>query len=310
MIKIDNLSKVFKLGFFMKEKIAVDNLSLNVEEGSIYGFVGPNGAGKSTTIKMLLGLLRKSSGQFSVLGKDGSDVQTRHQIGYLPEQPYFYDYLSGYELLEFYGKLLDLNGPVLKERIEWALGMVHANQDWVHSKLRSYSKGMMQRVGLAQAILNKPKLLILDEPMSGLDPVGRRDVRNTILELNKMGTTIFYSSHVLSDVEAISRDIGIIINGKMRTQGKIEDVLSENEPVYIIKVFNSKDDSKKIGPLIESSRIIGLNQHDSLVYEATNRSAKDQLIKLLTENQVSIENVELKRPSLEDVLTREIAKGA
>lgn len=290
----------------MKEKQAVRNLNLEVQEGDIYGFVGPNGAGKSTTIKILLGLLKKTSGQFKLLGHTDGGVLSRQDIGYLPEHPYFYDYLSGRELLLFYGKLLGLNGSELESRIDWALEMVHANQDWVDSKLRSYSKGMMQRVGLAQAILNKPKLLILDEPMSGLDPVGRRDVRNTILELNKQGTTVFYSSHVLSDVEAISTKIGIIIGGQMRKQGSVDDILNENEPVYHIKVAS---EGNEVRQAMSQSPFSELELDTSGFFECPDLKYKDRFVKWISDQGFSIEDIEKKRPSLEEVLTREIAKN-
>lgn len=306
MISIEGLNKVFRLGFFMKEKQAVHDLNLEVNQGEIFGFVGPNGAGKSTTIKILLGLLRKSSGQFSIMGEQGSSAAARSKMGYLPEHPYFYDYLSGRELLNFYGKLLGLKGAELQSRIDWALEMVHANQDWINSKLRSYSKGMMQRVGLAQSILNQPELLILDEPMSGLDPVGRKDVRDTILELNQMGTTVFYSSHVLSDVEAISSNIGIIINGHMRKQGSVHSILSENEPIYHVRVDDSEH---KLPSHLQQSPFQELTPDGSGWYECPDVEHKNHFIQWLNENNYSIEGVDRKRPSLEDVLTREIAKN-
>lgn len=304
MIKTENLNKVFRLGFLMKEKHAVKDLNLEVSEGSIYGFVGPNGAGKSTTIKMLLGLLRKTSGKFELLGQVDGGLKARQNIGYLPEHPYFYDYLSGYELLEFYGKLLGVPSSELVQRIKWALSMVHANQDWIHSKLRSYSKGMMQRVGLAQAILNQPKLLILDEPMSGLDPIGRQDVRNSILELNKMGTTVFYSSHVLSDVEAISSHLGIIIQGQMRKQGNIDTILNENKSVYQIRL---KQDQGLEQILNQHSYDIEKVFHNT--WQINDDTQKDSFLKLLIENDFHIQDLEQKRPSLEEVLTKEIAKN-
>ena len=186
----------------MKPKLALKDVSLHVEPGQIYGFIGPNGAGKSTTIKVLTGLLNFDSGKVLVNGISPRDVKSRRFIGYSPEQPYFYDYLTGRELLQFYGKLVGLEGKLLNERITWALQLLHADKDWIDRRLRSYSKGMMQRVGIAQAILGKPKLLILDEPMSGLDPMGRRDVREAILELNRDGVTIVMISH---DIAAAMR---------------------------------------------------------------------------------------------------------
>ena len=188
MIKIEHLHKTYRSGFLMKPKLALKDVSFSVEPGCVYGFIGPNGAGKSTTIKVLTGLLNFDSGKVLVNGISPRDVKSRRFVGYSPDQPYFYDYLTGRELLRFYGKLVGLDGAELDKRIEWALELLHANKDWIDRRLRSYSKGMMQRVGIAQAILSKPKLLILDEPMSGLDPMGRRDVREAIMELNRSAT--------------------------------------------------------------------------------------------------------------------------
>jgi len=227
VIQIRGLRKVFRIGFAMRPVTALDGLDLTVEKGDIYGFIGPNGAGKSTTIKILVGLLRYNEGEVKILGGTPRDVALRSRLGYMPEQPYFYDFLSGRELLRYFGALGGLKGGELDKAIAEALGCVHADKPWIDAPLRRYSKGMMQRVGLAQAMLTKPELLVLDEPMSGLDPVGRRDVRNAILSLHEAGTTIFYSSHVLSDVEAISNRVGIIIGGKMRREGPIAEVMAE-----------------------------------------------------------------------------------
>ncbi|MCL2206551.1 MAG: ABC transporter ATP-binding protein [Fibromonadales bacterium] len=223
-IEIKDLHKTYRQGFWLSKKKTLFGISLEVKKGEIFGFIGPNGAGKSTTIKVLTGLLRKDSGEVLILGKDPNESKNRVNLGYLPEQPYFYDSLSGYELLKFYGGLSGLKGKLLEERISWALKLVNADADWIYRHLRTYSKGMQQRVGLAQAILHKPELLILDEPMSGLDPLGRRDVREAILTLNREGSTIFYSSHILSDVEAISNRVAMIIDGKIVHKGTIDEI--------------------------------------------------------------------------------------
>jgi len=223
-IEIKDLHKTYRQGFWLSKKKTLFGISLEVKKGEIFGFIGPNGAGKSTTIKVLTGLLRKDSGDVLILGKDPNESKNRANLGYLPEQPYFYDSLSGYELLKFYGGLSGLKGKLLEERIHWALKLVNADADWIYRRLRTYSKGMQQRVGLAQAILHKPELLILDEPMSGLDPLGRRDVREAILTLNREGSTVFYSSHILSDVEAISNRVAMIIDGKIVHTGTIDEI--------------------------------------------------------------------------------------
>jgi ABC-2 type transport system ATP-binding protein len=226
-IEVRDLHKSYRSGFWLAKKKSLFGISLTVKKGEIFGFIGPNGAGKSTTIKVLTGLLRIDSGSVLVLGNSPAKTESRLNLGFLPEQPYFYDSLSGYELLKFYGALSGLAGSLLEERIHWALKLVNADYDWIQSRLRTYSKGMQQRVGLAQAILHKPELLILDEPMSGLDPLGRRDVREAILTLNREGSTIFYSSHVLSDVEAISHRVAMIVEGKVLHEGTVEEITKE-----------------------------------------------------------------------------------
>lgn len=226
MIQIEQLTKLYRIGFLMRPKLALQDANLSVGHGEVFGFIGPNGAGKSTTIKLLVGLLQATSGSVTIKGLDPQSLRAREFLGYLPEHPYFYDYLSGRELLSFMADLYGLRGALKKQRINWALEMVGAQHDWADRRLRTYSKGMVQRIGLAQAILNQPQLLVLDEPMSGLDPLGRRDVRRVIAAMNEMGTTIFYSSHVLADVEALSHRLAIIVDGKIVQQGTCNEILS------------------------------------------------------------------------------------
>jgi len=298
VIRIRSLEKVFRTGFFMKSSRALNGLDLTVEPGDIYGFVGPNGAGKSTTIKILVGLLRWSVGEVTLLNCSPHDVKVRKRIGYLPEHPYFYDYLSGRELLRYFGSLSGLKGDELKKRIDFALGSVHADKEWIDDPLRHYSKGMIQRVGLAQAILTKPELLILDEPMSGLDPVGRKDVRDTLLALHQAGTTIFYSSHVLSDVESISNRIGIIIDGKMRHEGEINSILEEQAPSYTVRF--SDHTQKPDWPNLVVEPDGSLLCHDI--------ETKEKLLSWGSEKGLTIERLEKRRASLEQVLTEEITR--
>ena len=284
MIKIEHLHKTYRSGFLMKPKLALKDVSFSVEPGQVYGFIGPNGAGKSTTIKVLTGLLNYDSGTVLVNGISPRDVKSRRFIGYSPEQPYFYDYLTGRELLRFYGKLVGLDGAELDKRIGWALDLLHANKDWIDRRLRSYSKGMMQRVGIAQAILGKPKLLILDEPMSGLDPMGRRDVREAIMELNRDGVTIFYSSHLLSDVESISHKVAMIVDGKIVREGTVDEITESCGVEYHVRIRGAipeKDLPEGVTPA----------RHPCL------------------EKGIAVEKMDHKRPSLEDILTEEIARA-
>lgn len=301
MIQIEHLHKTYRSGFLMKPKLALKDVSLHVEPGQIYGFIGPNGAGKSTTIKVLTGLLNFDSGKVLVNGISPRDVKSRRFIGYSPEQPYFYDYLTGRELLQFYGKLVGLEGSLLNERITWALQLLHADKDWIDRRLRSYSKGMMQRVGIAQAILGKPKLLILDEPMSGLDPMGRRDVREAILELNRDGVTIFYSSHLLSDVESISHRVAMIVDGRIVREGTVDEITDSCGIEYHVRTrtaIAAKD-------LPEGVALAGHPQEVICADDA----ARDRLLRYCLDNGIAVEKMDHKRPSLEDILTEEIARA-
>ena len=285
----------------MKPKLALKDVSLHVEPGQIYGFIGPNGAGKSTTIKVLTGLLNFDSGKVLVNGISPRDVKSRRFIGYSPEQPYFYDYLTGRELLQFYGKLVGLEGNLLNERITWALQLLHADKDWIDRRLRSYSKGMMQRVGIAQAILGKPKLLILDEPMSGLDPMGRRDVREAILELNQDGVTIFYSSHLLSDVESISHRVAMIVDGRIVREGTVDDITDSCGIEYHVRTrvaILAKDLPEGVVHAGHPQEVI-----------CADDAARDRLLRYCLDNGIAVEKMDHKRPSLEDILTEEIARA-
>lgn len=301
MIQIEHLHKTYRSGFLMKPKLALKDVSLHVEPGQIYGFIGPNGAGKSTTIKVLTGLLNFDSGKVLVNGISPRDVKSRRFIGYSPEQPYFYDYLTGRELLQFYGKLVGLEGNLLNERITWALQLLHADKDWIDRRLRSYSKGMMQRVGIAQAILGKPKLLILDEPMSGLDPMGRRDVREAILELNRDGVTIFYSSHLLSDVESISHRVAMIVDGRIVREGTVDEITDSCGIEYHVR-------TRTAIPAKDLPEGVALAGHPQEVICADD-AARDRLLRYCLDNGIAVEKMDHKRPSLEDILTEEIARA-
>jgi ABC-2 type transport system ATP-binding protein len=218
-IETENLTKEYPYGFLhLKKKASLEGLSMQVETGEVFGFIGPNGAGKSTTIKLLLGLIFPDAGSARILSKPISDIEMHREIGYLPEQPYFYDYLTATELLDYFARIHDLSAAARKERVQQTLkkvGLETARK----IQLRKYSKGMLQRVGLAQAILHDPKVVILDEPMSGLDPLGRREVRDIILDLKRDGKTVMFSTHILSDAEMLCDRVGVIVGGKLRGMG-------------------------------------------------------------------------------------------
>ena len=218
-IEIENLSKEYPYGFLhLKKKRSLEDLSMQVQKGEVFGFLGPNGAGKSTTIKLLMRLIFPTSGTARILGKPIDDVSMHQDIGYLPEQPYFYDYLTAAELLEYFARFHQLSETERRERVQKMLKKVGLDTA-KKIQLRKYSKGMLQRVGLAQAILHHPQVVVLDEPMSGLDPLGRREVRDIILELKKEGRTVLFSTHILSDAEMLCDRVGVIVGGKLRGIG-------------------------------------------------------------------------------------------
>jgi ABC-2 type transport system ATP-binding protein len=225
-IEIFGLEKTYMVGFWRKRsKRALHPLHLTVEDGEVFGFLGPNGAGKTTTLKLLLGLVFPTAGTARILGKEWTDPEVKAQIGFLPEQPYFYDYLTAHELLDYYGQLSGVASKGRKQRIDEVLSRVGLT-DVKGVQLRKFSKGMLQRVGIAQAILHDPKLLFLDEPMSGLDPLGRREVRDLMEQLRQEGKTIFFSTHILPDAESLCDRVAIIHQGELRSVGAVEDLTS------------------------------------------------------------------------------------
>ena len=225
-IEIIGLEKTYMVGFWHKRpKHALQPLHLAVEEGEIFGFLGPNGAGKTTTLKMLMGLVFPTSGSARILGRDWMEPEVKAQIGFLPEQPYFYDYLTAHELLDYYGQLSGVPAKDRKRRIEEVLQRVGLTEV-KGVQLRKFSKGMLQRAGIAQAILHKPKLVFFDEPMSGLDPLGRREVRDLMEQLKQEGTSVFFSTHILSDAEALCDRVAIIHKGELRGVGAVDELTS------------------------------------------------------------------------------------
>lgn len=232
IVEAVGLTKVFSDFWFRAKARAVDGIDFSIDQNEIFGLLGPNGSGKSTTIKMILGLLRKSRGRLAVFGKEPSDVSIKSRIGYLPEETYMYRFLDARETLDYYGKLFGLERRIRKKRVEELLDMVGLSQV-AHRKVGEYSKGMARRIGLAQALINDPDLLILDEPTSGLDPIGTRQVKGLLQELGKKGTTILLSSHLLSDVEDVCDRMVILYGGKIRAEGTADQLLSDSNHTVI-----------------------------------------------------------------------------
>ena len=228
VVCVNDLVKDYRPGFGLRTKRVLHGVSFKVREGEIFGFVGPNGAGKTTTLKLLMGLIRPTSGSATILGSAVSETEFRREIGFVPENPYFYTFLTAREILNFYAKLSGLTDPQRSSRvaelIEW-VGLEYA----ADARLKTYSKGMLQRVGIAQALVHDPSVIFLDEPMSGLDPIGRKDIRDIILRLKSEGKTVFMSTHILTDVEMICDRVAIIVKGQIRYQGTIQEFLSDDE---------------------------------------------------------------------------------
>jgi ABC-2 type transport system ATP-binding protein len=226
VLETEHLTKDYAVGFWRPRPYrALDSLSLAVEQNEVFGFLGPNGAGKTTTLKLLTQLIFPTSGRISVLGRPPGDPEVRRRVGYLPEAPYFYDYLTAEELLTYFAGLFGLRGEARRARVSSLLDQVGIGGER-RLPLRKFSKGMLQRVGLAQALVNEPELVFLDEPMSGLDPLGRRDVRALILELRDRGCTVFFSSHILSDAEALCSRVAIVVAGQLVTSGRLSEILA------------------------------------------------------------------------------------
>ena len=225
-IRAEELTKDYAIGFWRKRPYrALDRLSLSIDQGEVFGFLGPNGAGKTTTLKLLMQLVYPTSGVAEILGHPVGHVATRQRIGYLPENPYFYDYLTAEELLSYFAQLFGYPAADRAKRVSSLLDRVGLGAER-RLQLRKFSKGMVQRVGIAQALINDPEVVFLDEPMSGLDPLGRRDVRALILELRDQGRTVFFSSHILADAEALCSRVAVVAGGRLAASGRVSEILA------------------------------------------------------------------------------------
>jgi ABC-2 type transport system ATP-binding protein len=228
VVVVDGVVKDFRPGFGLRTKRILHGISFTVREGEIFGFVGPNGAGKTTTLKVLMGLIRPTAGSARILGHDVRETEFRRHIGFLPENPWFYEHLTGREFLEFYARLCGVGRDRRGARVRTLLEWVHLERA-ADARLRTYSKGMLQRIGIAQALVHDPQVVFLDEPMSGLDPIGRKEIRDLILRLRSEGKTVFMNTHILSDVEMVCDRVAIIVEGRIRYEGRIEEFLGAHE---------------------------------------------------------------------------------
>ena len=302
-LEIKGLKKSFRSNFLIRRYDILKGIDLDVEPGEIYGFLGPNGAGKTTTIKCVLGLLRADAGEVSVAGQSAASVEARRRIGFLPENPYFYDYLSAREYLRFAASLFAIPQADADGRIAALLHRVglSGREDL---KLRKYSKGMIQRLGLAQAMINDPELLILDEPFSGLDPVGRKDLRTLILALREQGKTIFFSSHILQDMELMVDRVGIILNGTIRRQGRLSEMVARSTQYYEVVC-------DRIAPH-ELAQIQGdfVRRDDRFILTLPSEGDVNLVVESIIHNGGRIVAVTPVKMTLEDIFFSEMAGGA
>jgi ABC-2 type transport system ATP-binding protein len=255
-IRTEALRKVYRTGFLRREYVALHGLDLTVRRGEVFGLIGPNGAGKTTTLKMLMGLNAPTSGQGWILGKPLGSLDALANIGFLPERPYFYDYLTATEFLHFYGQLHGIPRARRLAKIDELLPLVHMERAR-HTQLRKFSKGMLQRVGIAQALMNDPALVVLDEPSSGLDPMGRLLIRDIVRELKSKGTTVLFCSHVLSDVEEVSDRVGILMAGRLQQVGTVAELVGQGTSTVEVTVEGLPDpvpDSLPLRPARKDAR--------------------------------------------------------
>jgi len=249
VLSIANIHKSFSVGFIPQKKEILQGITFSVAEGEIFGYLGPNGAGKTTTLKCVLGLIFPDKGTIELFGRPHLDPRAKERLGFLPENPYFYDYLTAREFLEFYGQLFGIKRHERKARIAALLELVGMEKA-AGLQLRKFSRGMLQRIGLAQALINEPSLVLLDEPLGGLDPLGRKEIRDVIIHLREEGKTVFLSSHILQDIEMICDRVAIIVGGRIMSQGRLADLISER--ILFTEVTVSGVEEKELAGLGES----------------------------------------------------------
>jgi len=258
-VRTRGLRKEFAMGWFRGRVLAVEGLEMEVKPGEVFGLLGPNGSGKSTAMKMILGLLRPTSGEAEVCGYRAGTMAARRQIGFLPENPYFPNFLSGAELIRYYGKLSGMGGASLERRIRELLDLVRLGGEAGHRRLRTYSKGMLQRAGLAGALVGDPEILMLDEPTAGVDPAGSREIRDLILELKQRGKTVLFSSHLLEQVEDVADRVIILHRGQKLREGRLDELLTRRNEWEIKVEGLPENDRKEMRAWIEKrgARVVG-----------------------------------------------------
>ena len=296
IVRVERIVKDFRPGFGLRRKRVLHGVTFDVLEGEIFGFVGPNGAGKTTTLKLLMGLIRPTSGSASILGCDVEESEFRDRVGFLPENPYFYPYLTGREILDFYATLSGVDGARRASRVSELLERVGLSQA-ADARLRTYSKGMLQRVGVAQALVHDPDVVFMDEPMSGLDPIGRKEIRDVILSLRSEGKTVFMNTHILHDVEMICDRVAIIVNGAIRHQGPIEQFLPETDVSTHVVLSRL---SPELATRLEQDREIELRGLGDRVELTLSSKKVQEVLPVALDQGAEIISVTPHRNSLED----------
>jgi ABC-2 type transport system ATP-binding protein len=298
-LEITNLKKSFRSNFLIKKYHILKGIDISVEQGEIYGFLGPNGAGKTTTIKCILGLLFPDEGEIQINGQPSASIAARSQIGFLPENPYFYDYLSASEMLHFSASLFGIPAAIAQERIDLLLNQVGL-EGREHLKLRKFSKGMTQRLGMAQALIQDPVCLILDEPFSGLDPIGRKEFRDLILNLKSQGKTIFFSSHILQDMEMMVDKVGIIINGRISRQGKLSEMIASSTNYY--EIVCSRISEKQLAQINPNF----ISRDNQFIITLDNETDINLVVESIIHNSGLVIAVNPVKKTLEDIFLNEI----
>ena len=281
-IAVHKLTKIFPVPFHPTRRVvAVKDLSLRIEPGEVYGLLGPNGSGKSTTLKIILGLVSPTRGRTEIFGRDSSLVESREAVGFLPENPYFYKYLTGEETLRFFGRLCGMTGTTLKDRVNELLNLVGLNKAR-DRRLGTYSKGMLQRIGLAQALIHEPRLVVLDEPTAGVDPAGSREIRDLIMDLKRRGITVLLSSHLLAQAQEICDRIGILADGVLVREGRLQELIAIENQTELVIADASDELVREIESFISRSNAKLLERRTStttlerLFLESTSRNEKDR----------------------------------
>ena len=303
VVEINNLTKDYEVGFLKKRKVrALDGLTLSVEGGQIFGFLGANGAGKTTTLKLLMRLIFPTAGTARILGQDIQNVSVHQRIGYLPENPYFYDYLTAREFLDYCAQLFGLDAGTRRKRAADLLARVRLDEKRWDTQLRKFSKGMLQRVGLAQSIINDPEIVFLDEPMSGLDPIGRREVRDLIASLRQEGKTVFMCSHILSDIEVLCDRVAILRGGKLSQQGRLDDLRQQSSGDHQVEVVVSGVDRHSLSAQLPADGPYAVSETAGGVrIEVPDEAHVDNVIAALRKSGGNLVSVQPIRQSLEEL---------